>query len=79
MFIYERAFAGQVVGAAGVHHGAGEGGGFGGAHAAEEDGHEEGGCLVVWDLAADVTLDEGLDGGGGQGVAVAFGADDFGG
>jgi hypothetical protein len=44
--------SGQVDSSPGIGHGDGEGSSLGGGHAAEEDGHEEGGDLIVGDFAA---------------------------
>ena len=55
-----------------------EGGGFGAGHAAQEDGHEEGGGLVIGQLVARVGLDEMGDFAFAEGVAIALAGDDIG-
>ena len=64
--------------ASAVHHRAGERAGFGGGHAAEEDGHGEGAGLVVGDFAGGVAADEGGNFGGVEFRAVAFALDESG-
>ena len=68
--------AGEVGDHTGPHHRFGEAGGFLRRHAAQEDGHEQGGRLVIGPLAPHHALHERRDFVAGQRMAVAFAGDD---
>ena len=62
---------------AAIAHGEREGDALVGVHAAEEDGHGEGGDLALGDGAGGEALDHLADFGGGEGAAVALAGDDL--